>query len=83
MDDASRLTVSYGVFQEATAENTIQVYEQKRHQFKSIDEYVHWHNEIKPHLSLNIETLETPIQVFQSKQPPKEERTETSEPLVR
>ena len=31
------------------------VYEQKRHQFKSIDEYVHWHNEIKPHLSLNIE----------------------------
>jgi len=29
------------------------VYDQKRHQFKSIDEYVHWHNEIKPHMSLN------------------------------
>jgi putative transposase len=37
------------------------VYEQKRHQFESIDEYVHWDNEVKPHLSLNIETLETSI----------------------
>jgi putative transposase len=136
-DDASRLIVSYGVLQDATAENTIQVlkqaidkygrpreiltdrgsqfyaneserrekgisqfeaylaeqgikhvlcrvnhpqtngklerfygvYEQKRHQFRSIDEYVHWHNEIKPHLSLNIDTLETPIQAFHRKLP--------------
>jgi len=59
------------------------VYEQKRHQFKSMDEYVHWHNEIKPHLSLNIETLETPTQAFHRKQPPKTERTETTEPLVK
>jgi hypothetical protein len=28
-----------------------------------------WHNEIKPHLSLNIEALETPIQAFQRKLP--------------
>jgi putative transposase len=137
LDDASRLIVGYGVFHEATAENTIHVlkqaidkygrprevltdrgsqfyanegerrekgisqfeaflaqqgikhilcrvnhpqtngklerfygvYDQKQHQFKSIDEYVHWHNEIKPHLSLNIESLETPIQAFQRKQP--------------
>ena len=137
MDDASRLIVGYGVFKEATAENTIQVlkqaiakyglpreiltdrgsqfyanegerkekgisqfeaylgenrikhvlarvnhpqtngklerfygvYEQKKHQFKSINEYVQWHNEIKPHLSLNIETLETPIQAFHKKLP--------------
>jgi len=136
-DDASRLIVGYGVFQEATAENTIHVlkqaidkhgrprelltdrgsqfyanegerkekgisqfeaylaehgikhilcrvnhpqtngklerfygvYEQKRHQFKSIDEYVRWHNEVKPHMSLNIEALETPIQAFQRKLP--------------
>jgi putative transposase len=136
-DDASRLIVGYGVFQDATAENTIHVlkqaigkhgcprelltdrgsqfyanegerkekgisqfeqyladngikhilcrvnhpqtngklerfygvYEQKQHQFRSIDEYVHWHNEVKPHLSLNIETLETPIQAFQRKLP--------------
>ena len=150
-DDASRLIVGYGVFQEATAEHTIQVlkqaiekhgrprelltdrgsqfyanegerrekgisqfeaylaeqgikhllcrvnhpqtngkleriygvYEQKRHQFRSIDEYVHWHNEVKPHMSLNIEALETPIQAFHRKQPPKEEKTETAEPLVK
>jgi putative transposase len=137
MDDASRLIVGYGVFQEATAEHTIHVlkqaidkhgcprelltdrgsqfyanegerrekgisqfetylaeqgikhilcrinhpqtngklerfygvYEQKQHQFKSIDEYVRWHNEVKPHLSLNIEALETPIQAFQRKLP--------------
>jgi putative transposase len=59
------------------------VYDQKRHQFKSIDEYVHWHNEIKPHMSLNWKTLETPIQAFQRKQPPRQERTETTEPLVK
>jgi putative transposase len=143
LDDASRLIVGYAVFQEATAEHTIQVlkqaidkhgrpreiltdrgsqfyanegerkekgisqfetylaeqeikhilcrvnhpqtngklerfygvYEQKQHQFKSIDEYVRWHNEIKPHLSLNIETLETPIQAFHRKRPL--EKTET------
>jgi putative transposase len=146
-DDASRLIVGYGVFQEATAEHTIHVlqqaiikhgrprevltdrgsqfyanegerrekgisqfeaylaeqgikhllcrvnhpqtngkleriygvYEQKRHQFKSIDEYVHWHNEIKPHLSLNIETLETPIQAFHRKLPL--QKTETTQTI--
>jgi hypothetical protein len=34
-----------------------------------VDEHVHWHNEVKPHLSLNIEALETPIQAFQRKLP--------------
>ncbi len=54
------------------------IYEQKRHQFKTIDDYVHWHNEIKPHLSLNIETLETPIRAFHKKLPPqKTEATQT------
>ena len=60
------------------------VYDQKSHQFKSIDEYVQWHNEVKPHLSLNIETLETPIQAFWRKLPlEKRERIETKEPLVK
>jgi len=151
LDDASRPIVGYGVFQEATAGNTIRVlkqaidkygrprevltdrgsqfyaneserrekgvsqfeqyladngikhilcrvnhpqtngklerfygvYDQKRHQFKSIDEYVHWHNEVKPHMSLNFEALETPIQAFHRKQPPREEKTETTESLVK
>jgi len=51
------------------------VYEQKRDQFKSIDEYVRWHNEIKLHLSLNIEALENPMQTFHRKLLP--EKTET------
>jgi len=55
------------------------VYEQKRHQLKSIDEYVAWHNEIKPHMSVNFEASETPILAFQRKQPPREVRTETAE----
>jgi putative transposase len=42
-------------------------YDQKRHQFSSLEEYVRWHNEIKPHLSLNFEELETPIQAFHRK----------------
>jgi putative transposase len=151
MDDASRLIVGYGVFQEATAENTMHVlkqaiarygypreiltdrgtqfyasegerkekgisqfeqyladhgikhllcrvnhpqtngklerfygvYEQKQYRFKSIDEYVHWHNEIKLHMGLNWEALETPIQAFHRKQPPREEKTQTAEPLVK
>jgi len=59
------------------------VYEQKRHQFKSVDEYVHWHNEVKPHMSVNREAPETPIQAFQKKQRPKHEIAETAEPLVK
>jgi putative transposase len=35
--------------------------------FKTVDEVVHWHNEIKPHLSLDMDRLETPHQAFQRK----------------
>jgi hypothetical protein len=34
-------------------------------------------------MSLNWEALETPIQAFQRKQPPKEEKIETTEPPVK
>ncbi len=40
-----------------------------RAQIATIPEYVHWHNEIKPHLSLDWENLETPIQAFHRKLP--------------
>jgi len=140
LDDASRLVTGYGVFQEATAGNAIQVleqaiarygcpkeiltdrgsqfyasegerrekgvsrfeaflaekgirhvlcgvghpqtngklerfygvYKQKKHQFKDIAEYVQWQNEVKPHLSLEFENLETPIQAFHRKKPPQQ-----------
>jgi len=38
-----------------------------RAQIATIPEYVHWHNTIKPHLSLNIKALETPTQAFHRK----------------
>jgi putative transposase len=140
MDDASRFIVSYGVYPEATTENTLTVLKQaiaqygcpdeiltdrgtqfyasegerkekgvsqfeqyladrgikhilcrvnhpqtngklerfygvledkmiRRAQIATIPEYVHWHNEIKPHMSLNWEELETPIQAFHRKLP--------------
>jgi putative transposase len=140
MDDASRYITSYGVFKEATTQNTLTVLKQaiahygcpdeiltdrgaqfyasegerkekgisqfeqyladqdikhilcrvnhpqtngklerfygvledkmiRRAQIATIPEYVHWHNEIKPHMSLNWENLETPIQAFHRKLP--------------
>lgn len=41
----------------------------RRGQLRTIPEYIHWHNEIKPHMSLNYENLEKPIQAFQRKLP--------------
>jgi putative transposase len=140
LDDASRYIVGYGIFQEATAPNTLQVLKEAiqhygkpdeiltdrgsqfyanegerkekgvsqfeqyladngikhilcrvnhpqtngklerfygvledkmihRAQIATIPEYVHWHNEIKPHMSLDWENLETPIQAFHRKLP--------------
>jgi len=40
---------------------------QKRHLFGSMDELVHWYNEIKPHMSLNLDELETPAQAYARK----------------
>jgi putative transposase len=39
----------------------------KIHLFSSPDELVHWYNEIKPHMSLDWENLETPSQAFRRK----------------
>ena len=130
LDDASRLMVAYGVFDNVTTENAIAVLEkrikkygvpdailtdrgsqfyantgerkgeceyerylrvngikhiigrvnhpqtngkverfygtvaQKLYLFNSIDEMVQWHNEIKPHMSLNMDELETPAKAF-------------------
>jgi putative transposase len=44
--------------------------EQKLKFFESVDELVKWYNEIKPHMSLNLEELETPAQAFYRKLPP-------------
>jgi len=150
MDDASRFIVAYGVFPQATTENTLTILKQaiakygypdeiltdrgsqfyanegerkekgvsqferylaeqgikhllcrinhpqtngklerfygvledkmiRRAQIATIPEYIHWHNEIKPHMSLNWENLETPIQAFHRKLP--EDRKEIAETI--
>lgn len=43
------------------------LYRQKRHLFDSLKEFVYWYNNVKPHLSLNFEELETPAQAFRRK----------------
>ena len=40
------------------------LYKAKRHKFSSKDEFIHWYNFVRPHLSLNFEELETPAQAF-------------------
>lgn len=36
-------------------------------EFNTVDEVVKWHNEIKPHTSLNVDVCETPLEAFQRK----------------
>lgn len=45
-------------------EKFFDLYEQKRHGFKSKEAFMNWYNEIRPHRSLNFEALETPHQAF-------------------
>jgi len=32
-----------------------------------LQEFVYWYNHVKPHLSLNLEELETPVKAFRRK----------------
>lgn len=43
------------------------LYKAKRHQFANKQEFIQWYNEIRPHLSLKFEILETPSQAFARK----------------
>jgi len=43
--------------------------EAKRY-FNSIDEFIEWYNNERPHMSLNLDELETPYQAFLRKLPP-------------
>ncbi len=44
--------------------------EQKLHLFDTIDKFIEWYNCKRSHMSLNLEELETPYQVFLRKLPP-------------
>ncbi|MDG7007890.1 MAG: transposase family protein [Nitrososphaerota archaeon] len=43
--------------------------EEKIHEFKSVDELVTWYNSKRPHMSLNLDAIETPDQAFIRKMP--------------
>jgi len=38
--------------------------------FETLDEFVEWYNHKRPHMSLNLDELETPYQAFLRKLPP-------------
>jgi hypothetical protein len=44
--------------------------ERKLHLFEDIHEFVHWYNHIRPHMSLDWDNLETPVQAYERKMPP-------------
>jgi putative transposase len=45
-------------------EKWFQTYARHRHAFENKDEFLTWYNDIRPHLSLRIDDLETPSQAF-------------------
>ena len=42
-------------------------YERHRDHFSTLEEFIHWYNTIRPHMSLDFDKLETPWQAFQRK----------------
>lgn len=48
-------------------EKFFDLYQNKRHCFKTKEEFMHWYNEVRPHRSLQFKTLETPAQAFTRK----------------
>jgi len=49
------------------AEKFIHLYQVHRHKFKTKEAFIKWYNEIRPHMSLNQEILETPEMAYQRK----------------
>jgi putative transposase len=48
-------------------EKLFHLYERHRDAFASKEEFVHWYNHVRPHLSLDFSRLETPWQAFERK----------------
>ena len=51
-------------------EKWFDLYKRKRDKFKSFDDFIHWYNCIRPHMSLDWDNLETPEQAFWRKLEP-------------
>ncbi|MCD6369955.1 MAG: hypothetical protein J7L63_00440, partial [Thermoplasmata archaeon] len=48
-------------------ERFFQTYAKHRHAFSTKDEFLHWYNCVRPHMSLNLDVLETPEKAFYRK----------------
>jgi transposase InsO family protein len=42
-------------------------YDKHRKAFKTLEDFLHWYNKLRPHRSLKFEILETPSQAFERK----------------
>lgn len=51
-------------------EKWFDLYKRKRGKFKSFEDFIHWYNCIRPHMSLDWDNLETPKQAFWRKLQP-------------
>ena len=51
-------------------EKWFDLYKRKRGKFKSFDDFIHWYNCVRPHMSLDWDNLETPEQAFWRKLEP-------------
>jgi hypothetical protein len=77
LDDASRFIVGYGIFDgwyliedpqtNGKIERFYETFQSKIHHFNSMEEFVIWYNTKRPHMSLNWDQLETPVQAFYKK----------------
>ena len=45
-------------------EKFFHIYDDHREEFESLEEYIHWYNCVRPHMSLDFKNLETPEQAF-------------------
>jgi putative transposase len=45
-------------------EKWFDAYKKRRGKFASIDEFMHWYNDLRPHMSLNFNKAETPSEAF-------------------
>jgi len=45
-------------------EKFFDIYDQRRWEFESLEEFTYWYNHIRPHMSLDFDNLETPYQAF-------------------
>lgn len=48
-------------------EKFFDIYDKRRWEFNSLDEFTQWYNLIRPHMSLDFDNLETPSQAFDNR----------------